>query len=98
MTDQATPEPREGRVYLRETSFHPQQPLHWGGHYSVQVDEKGVLVNSECCADRMDRETAAKLYAALGRWLGDHSQVPTTRFEAAETHAAQAFDGGVDGG
>ena len=38
-------------------------------YYSFDVDEEGVWVYSECCADRLDREAASELYHLLGEWL-----------------------------
>ena len=55
------------RAYLETIRFSEN------GTYEVGVDGDGVIVYSECCADRMSEETARKLHDALGRWLADRS-------------------------
>lgn len=54
----------EGGI-LFETEFN--NPPEAG--YSVEVDKDGVTVYSECCADRMSRETAIALRNAINTWL-----------------------------
>ncbi|MEV0646081.1 hypothetical protein AB0I28_12525 [Phytomonospora sp. NPDC050363] len=55
-------------IYLTLTEFNPGDPL---SDYSVEVDKDGVLVYSECCADRMSLATARLLHEALGKYLTD---------------------------
>jgi len=49
--------------------FLPVTPFRPGSDYDVQVDEHGVWVNSECCGERMGRDTAEKLRDAITAWL-----------------------------
>lgn len=71
-----TPEPK---TYMPETPFNPSgwRELEYGrtsSCYEVQVDESGVTVISECCADTIGLETARTLHAALGAWLADQPE------------------------
>jgi hypothetical protein len=52
-------------VFLEDTKFD----LENGNDYSVEVTSEGVVVYSECCADTMTRETAKRLYYAIGNYL-----------------------------
>lgn len=49
--------------HLPETAFSEE------GRYSVEVDDGGVIVYSECCADAMSRDTAVKVRDAITTWL-----------------------------
>lgn len=57
------------RTYLEDTSF--DDPRRDPSNYSVEIDERGVIVYSECCAERMSDDVARQVYEALGRYLAD---------------------------
>ena len=52
--------------YLPITEFDLADPK---SYYEVEVTDKGVTVYSECCADTMSRDTALRLYHAIGDYL-----------------------------
>lgn len=56
------------RVYLDNTNF--DDPTQSYGSYEIGISDKdGVIVYSECCAERMSDDVAAKVHEALGRYL-----------------------------
>ena len=62
-------------TYLEETPF---QPKGQGNGYSVEIDDEGILIYSECCADRMSDDTARAVHEALGRYLAQHHAASPT--------------------
>lgn len=52
-------------MILEEIKFDEEN----GNDYSVAIDHKGVIVYSECCADRMTRETAIAVRDGINEWL-----------------------------
>ncbi|MGO1791709.1 MAG: hypothetical protein ACTHZ5_15980 [Micrococcaceae bacterium] len=69
MTEQTS----EG-TYLPMTIFDSDDPR---SYYEAEVDADGLIVYSECCAERMGPETARLVHEALGRWLADREHADT---------------------
>ena len=61
-------------AYLPMTEFDPDDPR---ADYQAGVDVDGLIVYSECCAERMGLETARLVHEALGRWLADREHADT---------------------
>ena len=54
-------------VYLDNTNFEDPTGR---GQYEIGIDDKdGVIVYSECCAERMSDDVARQVHEALGRYL-----------------------------
>jgi hypothetical protein len=63
---------QENRVYLDNTNF--EDPTQEYSRYEIGIDtEYGVIVYSECCAERMSDDVARKVHEALGRYLADRT-------------------------
>lgn len=56
--------------YLDETPF--DDPRGDRG-YSVEINDDGLTVFSECCGSRMSEQTARVVHEALGRWLASRT-------------------------
>ncbi len=54
-----------------DDGYLPEIPFNDKRYYTVVIGQGGLTVYSECCADTMSRETAARVHEALGRWLAD---------------------------
>ncbi|MFJ8852317.1 hypothetical protein [Streptomyces sp. NPDC102437] len=55
-------------MYLPETPFNADDA---SSYYTLEIDETGPVVYSECCLDRIGLSTARVLHEALGRWIAD---------------------------
>ncbi|MEU1815196.1 hypothetical protein ABZ543_08355 [Streptomyces roseifaciens] len=76
----------DATAYLPETPFNPDDDA---SYYTVEIDQTGPIVYSECCSDRISLSTARLLHEALGRWLTD---------QPGGTPRAGAHDGEGGGG
>lgn len=70
------------KVYLDLTTFAP------GQQYQVAIDEQGVIVYSECCAERMTDDVARTLHQALSAYLGDLPDITAREQAEARRHTA----------
>jgi hypothetical protein len=57
-------------TYLPKSPFNPDDA---SSYYTVEIDEEGPTVYSECCHDVIGLSTARLLHEALGRWIADQS-------------------------
>lgn len=53
--------------------YLPRTPFSTADYYAVEINDAGLTVYSECCADTMSVEAAAATYEALGRYLADRA-------------------------
>jgi len=68
LEDQARRKEAEAKA-AKAATYLPDTHFNGDRNYSVEIDGAGLIVYSECCADRMSDETARKVHEALGRYL-----------------------------